>query len=230
MDESTNGRSSSRSTFLRNTGLVILLLTIAAFALKAIVHPERLARYTPLVILHGVVMIGWLAFFARQASLISKGRTRRHIAGGKLSWILVLLVIGVSWPVGYSLMVEFQSTEVFVANSFLLIAFLCFFSAAILAIRRKDSDSHKRYMFFACLTILLPAIGRFADVLTGNEAFAMIIFPLVVVLLPLLFDRSIGRGFHRSTIIGISASLAWFVLMLVAIALPTERLLLGSAS
>lgn len=227
MEERTQSASSSRSTFLRNAGLVMFVATVIAFALKATVSPERLVRYTPIVIFHGIVMVGWLAFFALQASLIHGGNTRRHTANGKLSGLLVLLMVGISWWISYSLMIEIQSTTVFVANSAMLIAFLCFYTAAILAVRRKDTATHKRYMLFASLSILMPAIGRLADALTGQEAlFTLIIFPIIVIALPLLYDRSLGRGVHRATVIGIIGSISWVVLMMVALSLPMDRWLL----
>lgn len=222
-------RADSKSAFLRNTGLSLFVFTIAAFALKGIAHPERLARYTPLVIMHGIVMVGWLAFFTLQAQRIFNGNTRRHVASGKLSWILVLLMLCFSMPVSFSLMVEFEKTDVFIGNSFMFIAFLCFFAAAIYSIRKKDGDSHKRYMLFACLSVLLPAIGRVADVLTDNEALASLaVYFVLVIVLPLLYDRSEGGGIRRATIIGIAGSFGWVAVMLAAMASPLPRLLLDN--
>lgn len=227
MDEFQKREVGSKSAFLRNTGIALFLFTVIAFALKAFAHPERIARYTPLVTAHGIVMVGWLAFFAMQAGAIVKGNTTRHIRNGKLSWILVALMIGISMPVSYSLMAEFNKPDVFIGNSFMLIAFLGFFLAAIYSIRHKDRDSHKRYMLFACLSIIMPAIGRIADVISGQEALVTLaIFPILVIILPVLYDRSQGRPVHRATKIGIAGSFTWVVVMMIVLSSSVPNLLL----
>lgn len=230
MDLNTNDSAGKRSKFLSNAGLAILVLATAAFALKAIAHPERLARYTPLVIAHGALMLGWLAFFVRQARLILRNDMRHHMASGKMSWMLVLLMIGTSMIISYSLMVELQSAAVFIGNFFMLAAFSCFFIAAIRSIRRQDAESHKRYMLFASLTILLPAFGRIADVLFDREEPGLIMFLVIVILLPVVYDRATGRRIHKATIFGITATIVWVALMLATILSPVGPMLVEQLS
>ncbi|MEM6586184.1 MAG: hypothetical protein AAF692_10555, partial [Pseudomonadota bacterium] len=68
--------------------LGILVFVFTAFALKAVIHPERLARYTPLVMVHGAIMMGWMAMFASQARLAMQGELASHRAMGRWSPLL----------------------------------------------------------------------------------------------------------------------------------------------
>lgn len=230
MEQNISDSAGKRSTFLSNAGLAILVFATAAFALKAIAHPERLVRYTPLVIAHGILMLGWLAFFVRQARLILSKNTRRHVASGRMSWVLVVLLLGTSITVSYSLMVEFQRATVFIGNSFILLAFLCFFLAAMRSIRRQDADSHKRYMLFASLTISLPAFGRIADVLFDREEPSLIMFLVIVILLPVVYDKVTGERIHKATVLGIAGTLVWIALMLATLFSPVGQWLVEQVS
>ncbi|MEM8684036.1 MAG: hypothetical protein AAGF72_11415, partial [Pseudomonadota bacterium] len=194
---------------------------------KAIAHPERLARYTPPVVIHGVLMLAWIGVFAAQAKLIASGGMGVHRQVGRLSWILVLLMVTTSFGVSFSLMVEFRFTEVFLANLVNLALFIGFFTAALFAIAKQDGASHKRYMLFATLAILLPAFSRIAEVFAGNEYLALPMVIIATVGLPLLYDKSQSQPVHPSTIIGIAGSLAGIVLMVIAIASPLGDALLA---
>ena len=220
------GSSGNRSAFLRNAGLVIFVLAFTAFALKAIVHPVRLARYTPIVITHGLLMLGWLALFVGQARLITNGDTQRHTSIGKMSWLLPLLIVCTSILISYSLFLEFRVSTVFIGNMYMLAAFTGFYLVAIRSIRAKDVESHKRYMLFATLSLLVPAFGRFSEVFFGNKEISLLMFLVFVIALPLIFDRSTGRRFHKATIIGIAASIAWVALMIATIASPVGPMLM----
>ena len=74
-------------------GLSLMAFCVFAFALKVVIEPERLARYNPLVMIHGVLMVAWLALFSLQSWLMSDGAFARHHLFGRLSIILVVLMI-----------------------------------------------------------------------------------------------------------------------------------------
>lgn len=152
------------------------------------------------------------------------------MASDKMSWLLILLMIGTSITLSVALMVELQRATVFIGNFFMLVAFLCFFLAALRSIRRQDADSHKRYMLFACLTILLPAFGRITDVLFGREEPSLVMFLMIVILLPVVYDKATGRRIHKATIFNIAGTVVWVALMMVAIFSPVGPLLVKPVS
>jgi uncharacterized protein with PQ loop repeat len=81
---STPSSSETKDLFFLWSSIGILCFVIAAFVLKVIVQPERLARYTPLVIVHATLMILWLILFAVQAGLIQQGSFSIHRKLGRL--------------------------------------------------------------------------------------------------------------------------------------------------
>lgn len=52
------------NTLMGQIALGLLWFTLIAFALKALVHPQVQARYTPIVVFHAVSMIAWLTLLA----------------------------------------------------------------------------------------------------------------------------------------------------------------------
>jgi len=119
---------------------------------------------------------------------------------------------------------------VFIGNFFVLAAFLCFFIAAIRSIRKQDADSHKRFMLFASLTILLPAFGRVADVLFDSAEPSLIMFLVIVIVLPIVYDKVTGQRIHKATFFGIAGTVVWVALMLATIFSPVGPMLVEQVS
>ena len=63
--------------------LGLLGFTLIAFALKAALHPQVQARYTPLVVFHAVSMIAWLGLLASQAFAAARFKLAAHRATGR---------------------------------------------------------------------------------------------------------------------------------------------------
>ncbi len=184
---------------LARMALGILIFVIFAFAIKSIVHPERLARYTPLVIVHAATMTGWLALLYSQASLAAKGDMSRHRAFGKWSPLLVAAVVISGLTVSWNLAQEFQRYEVFVGNIGTFVIFVPLYLAAILFARTHRGSEHRQAMLIGTLATLGPAYSRIMDVLDWPLFAAVPIMFVVTFALPIWIDRAARGSVARPT-------------------------------
>ena len=145
--------------------VAIFVFSFAAFALKVIVHPERLARYTPLVAVHGAIMMGWMAMFASQARLAMQGKLTSHRAMGRWSPLLVIAMVTTGLTVSWNLSQEFGRYEVLVGNIGVFLNFVPLYIAAIVFARKHNQAEHRQAMLLGTLSTLGPAYARVTDVL-----------------------------------------------------------------
>jgi hypothetical protein len=148
-----------------NIALGLLAFTLFAFALKAVVHPEVQARYTPLVVFHAVSMVAWLGLLASQAFMAARFKLAAHRAIGRASIALVgaMLVSGsvISWNIG----LELGRPEVTVVNLAAFVTFIPLYFAALHFARRRDIAAHRQAMLIATLALMTPAYARVVQVL-----------------------------------------------------------------
>ena len=148
-----------------NIALGLLGFTLFAFALKAAVHPQVQARYSPLVVFHAGSMIAWLILLASQSFLAAKVRFAAHRATGRASIALVgaMLVSGgvISWRIGQ----ELGRPEVTVVNLAAFATFVPLYFLAIHYARRRDIAAHRQAMLIATLALMTPAYARVVQVL-----------------------------------------------------------------
>lgn len=144
-----------QSRFLRNAGIVMLVFVIAAFGAAAIVQPFRLARYAkPEVILHIVLVLGWLVFFIVQSQLAGSGAIARH---RKNLWLGASLVLLITVHAIY-LTHQWGDPQRFVGESRDVLAFTSLFIAAVWLVKRGRIEAHKRLILIAALNLLAPLI------------------------------------------------------------------------
>ena len=153
------------NTLMGNIALGLLGFTLFAFALKAAVHPQVQARYSPLVVFHAGSMIAWLILLASQSFLAAKVRFAAHRATGRASIALVgaMLVSGgvISWRIGQ----ELGRPEVTVVNLAAFATFVPLYFLAIHYARRRDIAAHRQAMLIATLALMTPAYARVVQVL-----------------------------------------------------------------
>jgi hypothetical protein len=175
-------------------------------------------RETPLaghLILHGVVMTAWQLLFLAQTILVAAGRTDVHrklgVAGVGLA--AAVLVVGVhatlSQPAslaGRGITLPFPVELLVIANLFGFGLFGGLVAAAI--VMRRDTASHRRLIYWACIVTLGPA-------LTTTRSFGEMLAPFFPSTFPpevalgwiawialLSHDWRTARSFHPATIIG----------------------------
>lgn len=141
----------------------LLGFTMLAFAVKALVHTEVQARYTPLVVFHGAVMLGWLTLLATQAWLAARHRLNLHRAMGRASIALVgaMLVSGaiIAVNIGRELGRPGDGGEH---------CCLCHLRPALSRLtafaRRRDMHAHRQAMLIGTLALMTPAYARLVQV------------------------------------------------------------------
>lgn len=179
-------------------GLSLLAFCVCAFALNVVIEPEQLVRYNPMVMIHGLLMVGWLALFSLQSWLMSDGAFARHYLFGRLSIVLVLLIIWSSTLIGIQYTYDFQSTQRLSINSMALLRFAILYGVAIVCVLKAYTGLHRRLMLLATLILVSPAIGHFTDALSLPEAYETFSGIGVSIILLILFDLGSG-GIRRTT-------------------------------
>jgi uncharacterized membrane protein len=142
----------------------LLGFTMIAFAVKALVHTEVQARYTPLVVFHGGVMLAWLALLAGQAWLAAQRRLTLHRALGRASIALVGAMVVSGSILAVNIGQELGRPEVTVVNIAAFATFVPLYLAALHFARRRDMHAHRQAMLIATLALMTPAYARLVQV------------------------------------------------------------------
>lgn len=161
--------------------------------------------FTPLVHLHGALFTCWMLFFLGQTSLVASGRVGVHRRMGIVGVVLAsaMAVAGVS----VAIMSAARGTappgidplSFLAIPLFDMVLFATFVTAAVL--KRRDSESHKRLMLLAYVSILAAPIARMPGVLPlGPFAFFGLAFVFVVA--GAIYDLVSRGGIHRAYLWG----------------------------
>ncbi|MEM7703561.1 MAG: hypothetical protein AAF251_16605 [Pseudomonadota bacterium] len=179
--------------------VALFVFAFAAFALKVIVDPERLARYTPMVSVHGAIMMGWMAMLASQARLAMTGKLSAHRAAGRWSPLLVIAMVATGLTVSWNLSQESGRYGLLVGNIGVFLTFVPLYVAAIVFARKHKQAEHRQAMLIATLLTLGPANSRVADVLGLPFSAVLPIQIVATVGLSIWLDKASRGGVARST-------------------------------
>lgn len=196
-------------------GTAVLAYCVVAFAGAAIISEGVRARYTPLVVVHGFLVLGWLALMPLQASLSGVAGLARHRWLGKRSPLLVIPMIAVGLVVMWRTYLEFGNPGLLFANIMIFVQFVLFYSWGIVAAKQHKVGWHKRLMLFASLAMLGPAHGRFVRLFGFGDEMGGAIGPLFILAIPLLYDLLSERRVCKPTWILIGISMLLFVGMVI---------------
>lgn len=183
--------------------LGLLVFSVLAFGIKVIFDPERLVRYTPIVIVHGIVMLAWLGLFALQARLAVKGSLKGHKANGTASLLLVAVMLPLGLHLSWQLGQETGRMVVFAGNAINFLQFVPLYLASIIAASRQRFEIHKRLMLVASIALTGPAISRVVEVTDLPMPVTILIFLLAIIALPLAYDIKVRRRPHKASVIAI---------------------------
>jgi len=124
----------------------------SSFALPLIYH------------LHGIVMMGGLALYVAQTSLVLADNVALHrrLGWAAVVWVPLMALSGL-WLTRISLQERggpffFDQNQFLVSNPLHLIAFMVLVGLAITV--RRNTGTHRRLMYFAFAMLLGPGIGR----------------------------------------------------------------------
>jgi uncharacterized membrane protein YozB (DUF420 family) len=162
----------------------------------------------PIFYVHGALFAGWCVLLIVQAALIGAGRMPLHRklgAGGAMLAVAMLItgvlgsIVAANRPGGF-IGVPVPPLQFLTIPLFDLALFGSLVALAIA--RRRDPQSHKRYMILATVSLLGAAIARWPGVLAlGGPPLFFAIADLFIVALAVWDFRSRGR-LHPATLLG----------------------------
>lgn len=198
--------------------LGLLGFTLFAFALKAALHPEVQARYTPIVVFHAVSMVAWLGLLASQSFLAARFKLAAHRATGRASIALVgaMLVSGgvISWRIGQ----ELGRPEVTVVNLAAFATFVPLYFAALHFARHRDIAAHRQAMLIATLALMTPAYARVAQVLGLPDPVAIAVQVPITVAVSAGYDWVLHGRLTRPVLAMLGFSIGLVVVMSAVLA------------
>jgi FtsH-binding integral membrane protein len=204
-------------TFFRAMGVILTLVVIMGFGptyywrflTGAPAMTTAGGPFSPVIEVHAAIFTAWLAVFNVQAFLISSGRRGTHqrlgVAGTMLAAAMVLSgVIAAIDMAARGLAPAHVPPAVFVATPLFSIALFAIF-VSIAWLKRRDRQSHKRWMLQAFIVLTGPALAR---ILLGFRslgpagAVAGPFLPLVFVFVGMMFDRASRQSVHPAYLWG----------------------------
>jgi hypothetical protein len=167
----------------------------------------------PIIHIHAVSMVAWLALVAAQVWLAASGRRRLHVRLG--SWVMgysVVMVLLWLLAISHAFADRLAGGDVFRAQRFLFgllreVVFMAPFLAAGWLSRRRP-EVHKRVMLVAATLIVAPAIGRMAFLGRPPGWWAYVLIWPAPLYLMMVHDYRSKRLIHPAYVIGLAAMLA----------------------
>ncbi len=187
-------------------------------------RPDPTVLQNPVVHLHALVYVGWLALVAYQMRLPSQGRVADHRRMGRwLVYYAVLLVIMGLW-VTFSRFVDRIDMGEAVAASIQMwppfsdmLVFPILFSLALAY--RKHAELHKRLMVLACCMLTIPGAARMFFIGSPPNILALELIFLSPVYIGILRDWVVERRVYPVYVIG-TAVLALMPMRMVVVEWP----------
>ena len=202
-------RSTPRGSFYTWAAVGIFLVIFAGFARTYYLKTLFGTRALPLLLhLHGLIFTLWFTLFFIQVRLIARHRVDLHrrlgIIGAVLAPLAACVAIAVSFHAGRrsylanpgSLAMNLRPLALDFGSS---LTFL-FLVAAGLYFRRRG-DIHKRMMVLASCSLLLPAVGRFLELiplrfLHAGGLWEMVAFTEITPIVCIIYDTVKHRRLH----------------------------------
>jgi hypothetical protein len=165
----------------------------------------------PVIHLHAVVFMGWLALLTTQAFLAGTGRIDLHRMVGAFGMAYGVIIILVGWLAALNQFATFvEAGQLEVAQSRLVapLTDLLFFAPFLLAawLYRDRPEVHKRLIIVATTTLLIAAVHRLA-IFGGPPPPTPLIFAvwLAPIGLAMTYDFLTRKLVHPVYLLGIAA-------------------------
>lgn len=170
----------SDDRFFMRMAIVIAFTIISGFVLHFAMGRSSFGA-RPLVHVHGLAFMGWVALFLTQVRLATGGSLALHRRLGWFAagWACVLVVMGLAITVDVaqrgSTPFFFLPQHFLIANPMTMLCFVVLTTAAICM--RRNTDWHKRLHLCATISIVGPGLGRLLPMpLMGPYSFDIVIF------------------------------------------------------
>ena len=168
---------------------------------------------------HGVVFVGWFLLLLVQPTLVAAGRVDIHRRlgrlGGGLAVAMVLLgtvgsLIAARRPTGF-MNVPMPPLQFLVVPLTVITLFGIFVTLAL--VKRRDAQSHKRFMLLASIALVEAAVARWPFAFMSSPSpvpgFGMVEMCVDLFLVPILvWDLASRRRLHPVTFWGGAALIA----------------------
>ena len=177
----------------------LALLTLPAFWPSYFSPPKPIVEWR--VHLHGAAMFAWLALLIVQATLIRRENRAAHRATGRLSYVLVPLIVASTLSLLHLRLNQTRDAEMLYFLYVILSLTAVFTLSYALAMwNRRQPAIHARFMICTALAIVDPIVGRLVLFYGGinypaMQAVTFILIDAILVALALADRRSaIGRN------------------------------------
>ena len=206
------GRPVIRKTdrlFFSGMALASAVILFLGFLPSYFHRSAELPPLTPLYQLHGAVFTAWIVLLVAQTALVAQGRSDIHrklgIAGAVLAAVAFIVGVAVSvetlrrrgGPPGGDLNEEIKFFAIPLGD---IIVFGALVSAAV--VQRRRSETHKRLMLLATISLLTAAVARFLRQVGMGGAPNLFFGTDVFVLALVLYDLASRGRIHPATLWG----------------------------
>jgi hypothetical protein len=203
-------RAAAERRFFLAMALAILLVVLVGFARSFFLRPlfpEWPSPSETIFYVHGTAFVAWIVLLVTQVSLVTAGRTDLHRIVGPFGVVLAaaMVVLGTfaaliaaRRPGGF-VGVPVPPLSFLAVPFFDMILFASFVGFAVA--RRRNAQSHKRWMLLATVSLVTAAIARWPGVYGGGPLLFFGLTDLFLVALAIWDFRSLGK-LHPVTLWG----------------------------
>jgi hypothetical protein len=187
--------------FYSGMALAAAVVVFVGFSPSYYQRPSVQAPLPTYLHVHGFLFTTWIALFVAQTVLVASRRTSIH---RRLGWAMaalavVMVVVGTTagiWSMQRQVEAGFaQEAQAFLTTPlFSMVAFAAFVAAAIQL--RRDSQTHKRLMLLATISILDAAVARLPFEFLRSSSWNYLPTTDVLLAGAILYDVATRRTVH----------------------------------
>jgi hypothetical protein len=186
--------------FFTGMALASALILFLGFLPSYFHRSAELPSLTPLYQLHGALFTAWIALLVAQTALVAGRRTDIHRTLGVAGAVLAAVVFVVGVAVSVETLRREGEVKFFAIPLGDIIVFGALVSAAV--VQRLRSETHKRLMLLATISLLTAAVARFLRQVGMGGAPNLFFGTDVFVLALVLYDLASRGRVHPATLWG----------------------------
>lgn len=192
--------------------LMLFLIVVTAFPLRALLKPENLPPIRLSLHIHAISTGLWYFLILIQSHLIVKNRYKSH---RNLGWISIALSIILVCSGTIIIFEYWERTEDFALFFGSILSLIMFSICYILGIwYRKDLAFHKRIMIFASISCISPALTRYSLILSIPFGWHNFVWIALALAIP-IYDFRTSKKVNNASKIGIILLVLIFVAMII---------------
>lgn len=191
---------SKKYTFFFWLSLLLFLIVVTAFPLRALLKPENLPPVRLSLHIHAVSTGLWYFLILLQSYLVTKNKYKVHEL---LGWISVALSIILVWSGTIVIFEYWHRTDDFALFFGSILSLIMFSICYILGILyRKDLEFHKRIMIFASVSCISPALTRYSLIFGIPFGWHNLVWIALALVIP-IYDYRNNKKISNASKIGV---------------------------